>query len=43
LSEYEIRDLTVLIEAKASHLPVETFGRIMIFQSTAYADTVALR
>ena len=43
LSEYEIRDLTVLIEAKASRLPTETFGRIMIFQSTAYADTAALR
>jgi vacuolar-type H+-ATPase subunit C/Vma6 len=36
LSEYEIRDLTVLIEAKASQLPIETFERIMVFQSTAY-------
>jgi vacuolar-type H+-ATPase subunit C/Vma6 len=37
LSEYEIRDLTVLIEAKASQLPIETFKRIMVSQSTAYA------
>jgi vacuolar-type H+-ATPase subunit C/Vma6 len=36
LSEFEIRDLTVLIEAKASRLPIETFEPIMVFQSTAY-------
>jgi vacuolar-type H+-ATPase subunit C/Vma6 len=43
LSEYEIKDLTVLIEAKASQLPIETFERIMVFQSTAYADMAAMR
>jgi vacuolar-type H+-ATPase subunit C/Vma6 len=29
LNEHEIRDLTVLIEAKASHLPMETFATML--------------
>ena len=32
LNEHEIRDLTVLIEAKASHLPTETYARLMEIQ-----------
>jgi vacuolar-type H+-ATPase subunit C/Vma6 len=34
LSEYETKDLTVLIEAKASQLPVGTFEPLMVFQPT---------
>jgi vacuolar-type H+-ATPase subunit C/Vma6 len=37
LSEYETRDLTVLIEAKASQLSAETFEPIMVSQPTAYS------
>jgi vacuolar-type H+-ATPase subunit C/Vma6 len=37
LSEYEIRDLTVLIEAKASQLSAETFEPIMVSQPKAYS------
>jgi vacuolar-type H+-ATPase subunit C/Vma6 len=40
LSEYEIQDLTVLIEAKASRLPAETFEPIMVSQPTAYPNAV---
>jgi vacuolar-type H+-ATPase subunit C/Vma6 len=36
LSEYEIKDLTVLIEAKASQFPAKTFEPIMVFQATTY-------
>jgi len=36
LNEYEIRDLTVLIEAKASRLTAKTFEPIMVFQPTTY-------
>jgi vacuolar-type H+-ATPase subunit C/Vma6 len=32
LNEYEIRDLTVLIEAKASRLPVEAFASMLVMQ-----------
>jgi vacuolar-type H+-ATPase subunit C/Vma6 len=32
LNEHEIRDLTVLIEAKASGLPLETFGSLLEIQ-----------
>jgi vacuolar-type H+-ATPase subunit C/Vma6 len=32
LNEHEIRDLTVLIEAKASHLPIETFAPMLEIQ-----------
>jgi vacuolar-type H+-ATPase subunit C/Vma6 len=32
LNEYEIADLTVLIEAKASHLSMETFGPLLVSQ-----------
>jgi vacuolar-type H+-ATPase subunit C/Vma6 len=40
LSEYEIQDLTVLIEAKASRLPAETFEPIMVSQPAAYRVAV---
>jgi V/A-type H+/Na+-transporting ATPase subunit C len=33
LNEHEIRDLTVLVEAKASHSPIETFGSLLEMQS----------
>jgi vacuolar-type H+-ATPase subunit C/Vma6 len=36
LSEYEIKDLTVLIEAKASQFPTKAFEPIMVFQSAIY-------
>jgi vacuolar-type H+-ATPase subunit C/Vma6 len=36
LNEYEIRDLTVLIEAKASHLPIKTFASVLVTQSPAH-------
>jgi len=36
LNEHEIRDLTVLIEAKASHLPTETFAPMLETQIPAY-------
>ena len=32
LNEHEIRDLTVLIEAKASHRPPEAFARLLEMQ-----------
>jgi len=32
LNEHEIRDLTVLIEAKSSHLPIETFASMLEIQ-----------
>jgi vacuolar-type H+-ATPase subunit C/Vma6 len=32
LNEHEIRDLTVLVEAKASHSPIETFGPLLEMQ-----------
>jgi vacuolar-type H+-ATPase subunit C/Vma6 len=34
LNEYEIGDLTLLIEAKASRLPVETFAPMLVIQSS---------
>jgi vacuolar-type H+-ATPase subunit C/Vma6 len=34
LNEYEIRDLTVLIEAKASHLPPEAFAQMIVIHPT---------
>jgi vacuolar-type H+-ATPase subunit C/Vma6 len=37
LSEYETKDLTVLIEAKASRFPIETFAPIMVFEPTIYS------
>ena len=33
LSEYEVKDLTVLIEAKATGIPVRTFAPLMVSQS----------
>ena len=36
LNEYEIRDLTVLIEAKASRLPAEAFVSMLATQMPAY-------
>jgi vacuolar-type H+-ATPase subunit C/Vma6 len=36
LNDYEIRDLTVLIEAKSSELPLETFGPMLTLQPQAY-------
>lgn len=36
LNEYEIRDLTVVIEAKASRLPIETFSPLLTMQPFAY-------
>ncbi len=36
LNEHEIRDLTVLIEAKASHLPTEMFASMLEIQIPAY-------
>ncbi len=35
LNEYETRDLTVLIEAKASRLPAETFASMLVMQPSA--------
>jgi len=39
LNEYEIKDLTMLIEAKASHLPIEMFAPLLVMQPT-YQQTV---
>jgi V/A-type H+-transporting ATPase subunit C len=39
LNEYEIRDLTVLIEAKASRLPTEAFDSLLVFRPPAYQTT----
>jgi len=36
LNEHEIRDLTVLIEAKASHLPTDVFASMLEIQIPAY-------
>jgi vacuolar-type H+-ATPase subunit C/Vma6 len=36
LNEHEIRDLTVLIEAKASRLPTEMFASMLAMQTPAY-------
>ena len=35
LNEQEIRDLTVLIEAKASHVPVQTYSSLLLVQPLA--------
>lgn len=35
LNEYEIADLTTLIEAKASHLPLESFAPLLVIHSSA--------